>query len=92
LGSTNPPYPVGQVLNQPYPVSDLSLLTISIGGLCARLLWAGVTGAGVYQTNVQVPEVIADGELPVTLSIAGQAAQQALTLPLKWGIGAPSPD
>jgi uncharacterized protein (TIGR03437 family) len=75
LGRTNPPYPVGQVLAAPYPVEDLADVRITIGGVDAPVQFAGMTFAGVFQVNIQVPENVPDGEVPVVLQLNGQSSQ-----------------
>jgi uncharacterized protein (TIGR03437 family) len=75
LGATDPPYPPGQVLFSVYPVRDLSKLRVSIGGVPTRVLFAGMTFAGLFQVNIQVPDGIAAGDLPVVLQMDGQSTQ-----------------
>jgi uncharacterized protein (TIGR03437 family) len=80
LGSTNPPYPVGQVLTTAYPVPDLSQISVLIGGRPATVLYAGVTYPGLFQINIQVPSGISAGDQPIVLSVGGQASQSAMYL------------
>jgi uncharacterized protein (TIGR03437 family) len=75
LGATTPPYPNGQVLTTAYPVADLSQIGVTVGGVPAPVSFAGMTYAGVYQVNIQVPNGIADGDQPVVLSILGETTQ-----------------
>jgi uncharacterized protein (TIGR03437 family) len=42
-----------------------------------------MTFAGVFQINVQVPDGIATGEVPVVLKIGTQSSAQATVLPLR---------
>jgi len=50
------PYPVGQVLTQPYPLADLSQVQVTVDNLPAVVQFAGMTFAGVFQVNIQVPQ------------------------------------
>ena len=75
LGSTNPPYPSGQVLTKPYPISNPSSVSVSVGGQPAVVQFAGMTMPGVFQVNIQVPAGIPSGNLPVVLQIGGQSSQ-----------------
>jgi uncharacterized protein (TIGR03437 family) len=74
LGQTNPPYPVGQVLTAAYPVPDLSKVSVLIGGKPALVQFAGMTYAGLFQVNIQVPNGIPAGDQPIVLGVAGQAS------------------
>ncbi len=83
LGPTADVVPAGQVLTRDYPVADLSQVRASIGGLPAQVVYAGMTFAGVFQVNVQVPDGVPTGDLPVVLSIAGQSTQANAVLPFQ---------
>jgi uncharacterized protein (TIGR03437 family) len=83
LGQTNPPYPAGQVLPWAYPIADLSQVQLLFGTQPAKVMWAGMTFAGVFQINVQVPVGVATGEQPVVLTIGAQSSPQATVLPFQ---------
>ena len=83
LGQTTPAYPVGQVLSGAYPIAVLSQVQVLFGTGPAKLLFAGMTFAGVFQINVQVPDGIATGEAPVVLKIGTESSAQATVLPFK---------
>jgi uncharacterized protein (TIGR03437 family) len=74
LGQTNPPYPAGQALTAAYPVPDLSEVSLVIGGHPALVQFAGMTYAGLFQINIQVPSGIPAGDQPIVLGVAGQAS------------------
>jgi len=80
LGQTNPPYPAGQVISGVYPIDDLSRVQILFGGQPAKVLFAGMTFAGVFQVNVRVPDGIPPGEAPVVLKVGEQSSSQATVL------------
>jgi uncharacterized protein (TIGR03437 family) len=73
LGPTAMPYPVGQVLTQPYPVADLSQVQVTVDNLPAVVQFAGMTFAGVFQVNIRVPELARVGDLPVVMTVDGQS-------------------
>jgi uncharacterized protein (TIGR03437 family) len=75
LGTTNPAYPVGQVLNTAYPVPDVSQISVTIGGLPTNVLFAGITYPGLFQINVRVPSGIPPGDQTITLRYGSQASQ-----------------
>jgi len=75
--------PAGQVLSGAYPIADLSQVQLLFGTRPAKVLWAGMTFAGVFQINVQVPDGIAAGDAPVVLKIGSQSSMQATVLPFQ---------
>ena len=72
LGPSSAPY--GQVLAQVYEI-DKSQVSLTIDGAPATVGWAGVTFAGVFQVNVQVPALARSGNLKVVLSVGGASTQ-----------------
>jgi uncharacterized protein (TIGR03437 family) len=69
FGATDPRVPAGRVITQPVPLANP--ICIRIGGVPADVLWAGLSAAGLYQFNVKVPEVLADGDAEVVAEVAG---------------------
>jgi uncharacterized protein (TIGR03437 family) len=68
FGPTDPAVPTSQLFSQPAPLS-LSA-TVSIRGVNAQVQWAGIVSPGLYQLNVQIPNVAA-GDQPVQANISG---------------------
>jgi uncharacterized protein (TIGR03437 family) len=74
LGAVNPPVPAGSQT----PLAPLSYtandVTVSIGGVPQKALFAGLTPtyAQLYQVNVTVPTGLPPGDATLTLSMAGQ--------------------
>ena len=81
LGPTAEPYPDGQVLTAAYPVAGPSRFTIYFGGVPATPQFVGLTFAGVYQINVQVPNAVPTGLQSVVLKTGIQTSQGNLVLP-----------
>jgi uncharacterized protein (TIGR03437 family) len=75
FGPTSPPTPSGQVVTSAAPVVNLSAISVTIGGQQAPVQWAGVTMAGVWQLNVQVPTGAATGDAAVVAQIGGKSTQ-----------------
>ena len=73
FGATTPAFPTGQVITNGYPLTTMP--TVMIGGTAATVVYAGLTGAGVYQINVTVPESTPDGDIPVVAQIQGVSTQ-----------------
>jgi uncharacterized protein (TIGR03437 family) len=75
FGPTTPPIPSGQVVTSAAPVVNLSAITATIGGLPAPVQWAGITMAGVWQLNVQVPAGAPTGDAAIVAQIGGKSTQ-----------------
>jgi uncharacterized protein (TIGR03437 family) len=75
FGPTSPPTPSGQVVTSAAPVVNLSAISMTIGGLPAQVQWAGITIAGVWQLNVQVPAGAATGDAAIVAQIGGKSTQ-----------------
>ena len=56
-----------------YPTT--SPVTVTIGGVSANVLFAGLVGPGLYQINVTVPTALSDGDHAVVATVAGAASQ-----------------
>ena len=69
FGPTNPEITPGDaVINNSSPL--LNPVKIRIGPATAQVLFAGMTGVGVYQFNTVVPD-LANGDYPVIAEVAG---------------------
>ena len=80
FGPTNPPVPSGQVFNGAAPTSDPVVVTI--GGVDAKVQFAGISGAGLYQLNVVVPN-LGDGDQKVVATIGGLNSQDHAFIAVK---------
>ena len=74
FGPTTPAIPTDEIPPGAAPLVDPSQVTITIGGVKAAVLYAGLVGPGLYQFNVVVPAV-GDGDQLVMASIGGSATQ-----------------
>lgn len=82
LGQTNPTSDSTSVCpgNPPAPVSAVSVL---IGGLTAKVLYAGCSRGsvpGLLQVNARVPETLGPGTWPVQLTVGAISSPAAVTL------------
>jgi uncharacterized protein (TIGR03437 family) len=68
FGSITPAAPTPELVIQPEALAAPA--TISIGGANAQVQWAGLVSSGLYQLNVQIPNV-ASGDQAVQASISG---------------------
>ncbi|MFN7924831.1 MAG: right-handed parallel beta-helix repeat-containing protein [Bryobacteraceae bacterium] len=80
LGPTTPAPPPGQVLTDAYPLTDLAALHVTLGGAEALVQYAGMTFAGVFQVNVQVPQGVNAGDQAVVIRTGSQSSQSNIFL------------
>ena len=73
LGPSNPATPAGQLVTQATPLANQ--VTVSIGGVQVNARWAGISGAGLWQINVQVPLGLASGDALVVAQVGGAQTQ-----------------
>jgi uncharacterized protein (TIGR03437 family) len=57
FGRTDPPVETGTIFIGAAPLENLEELEITIGGVPAKVLWAGISGAGLYQINIEIPDL-----------------------------------
>ena len=74
LGPTDPPYLDGMILRQSAPLKNP--ISVGIGGVPAPVDFAGIVGAGLYQINLQVPD-LPDGDASVSIEVPGFEPDQA---------------
>jgi uncharacterized protein (TIGR03437 family) len=72
FGPTNPSVPSGMVFTGAAKITDK--ITVTIGGVTAKVQYAGVTGVGLYQLNVVVPH-LPDGDQKVVATIGSLSSQ-----------------
>ncbi len=74
LGPSNPATPAGQLVTQASPLANQA--TVFIGGVQSpNVQWAGISGAGLWQINVQVPSGLPDGDALVAAQVGGSQTQ-----------------
>jgi len=84
-GQTDPPGVDGQPGSDPLPKPRLPV-SVTIGGLPARVLYAGGAPgliAGVFQVNAQVPESLAAGPQEIVLTVGTATSQRGVTVAVK---------
>jgi uncharacterized protein (TIGR03437 family) len=79
FGPTAPGVPAEDTISTPTPLTNPNQLTIRVGGVTATVEFAGLTGSGLYQFNVVVPN-IAPGDQPLTAQIGGVNTQSGVFL------------
>jgi uncharacterized protein (TIGR03437 family) len=76
LGITSPAYPEGRLIEQPI---SIPLPVVTVGGRAAKVLYAGLISPGLYQINIEVPELAA-GEQEIVVTAQGTRTQQKAML------------
>ncbi len=69
FGPTDPPVVSGRAFSGAAPTT--SLVTITIGGVAANVLFSGITSAGLYQLNVVVPNGAGSGDRLLQATVGG---------------------
>lgn len=82
FGATTPAVPAGYVFSGAAPLAAGNNLTIRIGGVAAQVTFAGLSGAGLYQFNVTVPN-LGDGDHLVEATAWGQSVPTQQYLAVK---------
>lgn len=72
FGQTTPPIPDGKLVTSPAPLTAPP--TITVGSAPANVLFAGLTGTGLYQINIKLPTTTPDGDIPVVAQVGGQTS------------------
>jgi uncharacterized protein (TIGR03437 family) len=83
LGAVTPSLSIGNgTPSSPYEYA-VAPVTVTIGGVPATVLFAGLTPGyvGLYQVNVMMPTGVAPGsQVPVTVSVAGKSGAGIITI------------
>jgi uncharacterized protein (TIGR03437 family) len=84
FGPTSPAVATGLVFSDDgYPAANT--VTVTIGGISAIVLFAGLTGAGLYQINVTVPVGVSPGDNVIVASVGGYSSQADAFLKIAGG-------
>ena len=77
FGPATPPQPSGQLVATAAPLANT--VQVTIGGQTALVAFAGLTGSGLYQFNVTVPN-LPNGDAAVVATIGGIATQTGVVV------------
>jgi uncharacterized protein (TIGR03437 family) len=83
FGPTATAVTAGVVFTGAYPTSNP--VTVTIGGVAATVLWAGLVGPGLYQINVMVPSGLTAGDNAILASVGGHSTQSSALLKIAVG-------
>ena len=84
LGAVNPPVAVGTAAPLAPLSNTVNPVTVTIGGMSAQVLFAGLTPnfAQLYQVNVVVPSGLPSGNATLLLNVGGQQSAP-VTIPMQ---------
>ena len=106
LGATNPPSPLGSSYDVGQGPATVSTPTVSLNGQNVPVISSTYFGAGLYSVLIRVPQDLAEGDYPASLTIQGYTSnvvpisvlpfgivptQTGFTFQAAQGGGAPSP-
>ena len=60
----------------------MNTVLVRVGGVRADVQFAGLTGAGLNQINIRVPETLPPGNHLLTIEVGGTGVQGNLVLPV----------
>ena len=77
FGPTNPALPTAQLVSTPAVLANQ--VQVTIGGMAATVVYAGLVESGTYQLNVTVPN-LPNGDAPVVATIGGVISQTGVSI------------
>lgn len=80
FGPTSPNVAAGVIPGGASPL--VNPVVVRVGGVRADVQFAGLTGAGLNQINIRVPETLPPGNHLLTIEVGGTAVQGNLVLPV----------
>ena len=81
FGMTNPAVPSGQLVSTAAPL--ITMPTILFNNVAATVVYAGLTGTGLYQFNVIVPTGLPDGDAAVVAQTGGASSPAGALITIK---------
>ena len=76
FGQTAPPVANVNSLFMPQPLANP--IEVYVGGQSVQVLWAGMTGTGLDQFNIQLPNNLTSGDAPISMKIIGTETERVL--------------
>ncbi len=77
LGRTAPDYPEGELV--PIPLTAAMPVRVSVGGVGAEVLYAGLIAPGLYQLNIRIPGV-PGGDQPLRVEVGTASSPEGVSL------------
>lgn len=80
FGPTNPAAPTADLVTNPAMLANSVQMTI--GGMNALVVYAGLVSPGLYQFNVTIPN-LPSGDAPIAASVSGVQTQPGVAIPIQ---------
>ena len=77
FGPTNPALPTAQLVSTPAALANQ--VQVTIGGMAATVVYAGLVESGTYQLNVTLPN-LPNGDAPIVATIGGVTTQTGVSI------------
>ncbi len=77
FGPTNPALPTAQLVSTPAVLANQ--VQVTIGGMAATVVYAGLVESGTYQLNVTLPN-LPNGDAPIVAIIGGVTTQTGVSI------------
>jgi uncharacterized protein (TIGR03437 family) len=87
FGPTNPVVPAGKAFSGAAPIRNP--LSLYINNILIKPSFVGLSSAGVYQINFEVPPDLGQGDVPIKAIVGGTQTQMGVLFPLLNGSGGP---
>lgn len=81
FGPTNPVSPTGNQVTAAEPLANT--VTVTIGGVAASVVFAGLSGSGLNQLNVTIPGGLASGDAAVVATVGGVETQAGVYITIQ---------
>jgi uncharacterized protein (TIGR03437 family) len=81
LGPTTPAVPAGQLFYGAAPTTNP--VTLRIGNASVAPTFAGLSGAGVYQVNLTIPEGLGTGDVSLVATVGGKQTPPTVVISLQ---------
>ncbi len=77
FGPTNPPVPSAQLVSTPAAITNP--VQVTMGGMAATVVYAGLVGPGLYQINATVP-ALPNGNAAVVATLGSVSSQTGVSV------------
>ena len=87
FGPTNPTTPTSQLVTTPNPLANS--VQVTMGGVTATVVFAGIVESGTYQLNVTVPS-LPDGDAAVIATVEGVSTPTGVSITVATPVKTPT--